>query len=161
MRTRPQRVPKPVHAEMTKRCHRCGGELPHPRRVYCDDCLPHFRREQLERALDAPSPVQILRTRTGGDATHGGEAAAKRGASITSRKQEIAEREQRHGKLIDLTAFEREILPLIREVPLSALVRATGLSLRYCSQIRRGEKTPHPRHWEAFSRAGRGRASSP
>jgi hypothetical protein len=30
---------------------------------------------------------------------------------------------------------------------------ATGLSLRYVSLIRRGERTPHPRHWQAFIKA--------
>jgi hypothetical protein len=32
-------------------------------------------------------------------------------------------------------------------------VRSSGLSLRYCSQIRRGERTPHRRHWEALRHA--------
>src|SRR5262249_55303226 len=41
--------------------------------------------------------------------------------------------------LTDLSYFGREILPLIQNVPLSQLVKATGLSLRYVSQIRRGE----------------------
>jgi hypothetical protein len=59
----------------------------------------------------------------------------------------------RHGKLVDLSAFQRDILPLIQEVPLSRLQRATGLSIRYVSLIRRGERTPHPRHWEAFLNA--------
>jgi hypothetical protein len=43
-----------------------------------------------------------------------------------------------------------DTLPLIQNVPLSRLAKATGLSLRYVSQIRRGEKVPHPRHWNAF-----------
>jgi hypothetical protein len=38
----------------------------------------------------------------------------------------------------------------LRDVPLSLLRRATGLSLRYVSLIRRGERTPHPTHWQAF-----------
>jgi hypothetical protein len=57
-----------------------------------------------------------------------------------------------HGKLVDLSAFQRDVLPLIKEIPLSRLQRATGLSLRYVS-IRRGERTPHPRHWQAFKSA--------
>ena len=61
--------------------------------------------------------------------------------------------DERYGKLTDLSAFQREILPLIQNVALSQLRRATGLSLRYVSLIRRGEKPPHPRHWEAFVRA--------
>ena len=52
--------------------------------------------------------------------------------------------------VVDLSAFGREILPQIQHVTLSRLMKASGLSLRYCSQIRRGEKTPHPRHWKAL-----------
>jgi hypothetical protein len=58
--------------------------------------------------------------------------------------------DEQHGKLVDLSALQRDILPLIQGVPLSRLQRATGLSLRYVSLIRRGERTPHPRHWEAL-----------
>jgi len=85
-----------------------------------------------------------------------GEAAARRGQTVADRKQAIREWERQFGKIVDLTIFEREILPLIQEVPLSRLVKATGLSLRYCSQIRRGEKVPHPRHWLALRNASRG-----
>jgi CRISPR-associated endonuclease Cas1 len=153
MRRRTQRKRRPSQAKPARRCQRCGGELPHQGRVYCDACLPLFQREQLERAGVAPSPVDVLRRSRGGDPTHGAQAAARRGASTAKRKRELAQWEQQHGKLVDLSAFEREILPLIREAPLSQLVSATGLSLRYCSQIRRGERVPHPRHWEAFREA--------
>jgi hypothetical protein len=50
-------------------------------------------------------------------------------------KREAAEWDERYGKLTDLSAFQREILPLIQHVPLSRLQRATGLSLRYVGQI--------------------------
>jgi CHAT domain-containing protein len=39
---------------------------------------------------------------------------------------------------------------MIQDVPLSRLQKATGLSLRYVSLIRRSERTPHPRHWAGF-----------
>lgn len=35
-------------------------------------------------------------------------------------------------------------------MPLSRLVKVTGLSLRYCSQIQRGEERPHPRYRRAL-----------
>jgi hypothetical protein len=73
---------------------------------------------------------------------------------IAARKREISEWEERYGRLTDLGAFKREILPTIQAVPLSKLVRATDLSLRYCSQVRRGERIPHPRHWQSFVAAG-------
>ena len=62
-------------------------------------------------------------------------------------------RAEQHGKFVDLSAFQRDILPLIQAVPLSRLQRATGLSLRYVSLIRGGERTPHSRHWQAFIEA--------
>lgn len=46
---------------------------------------------------------------------------------------------------MDPEAFTREILPLIQDVALRQLSSATGLSLRYLSLIRRGERMPHPR----------------
>jgi hypothetical protein len=46
--------------------------------------------------------------------------------------------------------FAREIVPVIPGLPLSDLVRATGLTHGYLSKVRRGEKEPHPRHWPAL-----------
>jgi CRISPR-associated endonuclease Cas1 len=135
-------APKPPAAMAT--CRECGGELPHPRRVYCDDCLP--RHERQGSGLTVGEWVERL----GEDPTHGSAAAARRASANVARKAEVREWDERHGKLIDLSAFKRDILPLIQDVPLSQLQRATGLSLRYVSLIRRGERTPHPRHWEAL-----------
>jgi hypothetical protein len=46
--------------------------------------------------------------------------------------------------------FANEILPVIQELPLSDLVRATGLTAGYLSLIRSGTKVPHARHWPAL-----------
>jgi hypothetical protein len=81
------------------------------------------------------------------DPTHCGKAAERRGAAIAERRRQAAEWDQANPEPADPEVFRREILPLIEEVPLRRLVEATGLSLRYCSLIRRGEKVPHPRHW--------------
>jgi hypothetical protein len=35
-------------------------------------------------------------------------------------------------------------------VGLRRMQDATGLSIDYCSKIKRGIKVPHPRHWEAL-----------
>ena len=50
--------------------------------------------------------------------------------------------------------FTQEILPLIKDISLGQLERATGLSKRYCSFIWQGLKVPHPRHWEKLRGAG-------
>ena len=88
--------------------------------------------------------------------THGHTAGKARAASNITRKTQAREWDEQHGKLVDLSAFQRDILPKIQNIPLSQLQRATGLSLRYVSLIRRGEKTPHPRDGEAFLRVAQG-----
>jgi hypothetical protein len=86
----------------------------------------------------------------------GGTAAERRGAAIAERKRQAAEWEKANPEPTDPELFRREILPLIQGVPLRRLVDATGLSLRYCSLIRRGEKVPHPRHWAMLREANSG-----
>jgi len=89
----------------------------------------------------------------GEDPTHGSTAAVRRAETNITRKQQAREWDEQHGKLVDLSAFQRDILPIIQGVSLSQLQRTTGLSLRYVSLIRRGERTPHPRHWQGFIEA--------
>jgi CRISPR-associated protein Cas1 len=138
-------------------CKRCGEPVPRRSRVYCDDCLPHYRREQYETAFHGSGLAAIERKRRiGGDPTHGEDAAMRRAESNVTRKRQTREWDDAHGRLVDLSAFQREILPRIQDVPLSRLQRATGLSLRYVSLIRRGERVPHPRHWQGFLDAGAG-----
>ncbi|MFN0153438.1 MAG: CRISPR-associated endonuclease Cas1 [Gaiella sp.] len=136
-------------ARAPRTCARCGGDLPHQKRVYCPPCEALFRQEQKAQA-GSPTPIEGARARKGTDTSHGAEAAERRAATNIARKRAVREWDQEYGKLIDLSVFERDVLPLIQNVPLSRLQRATGLSLRYVSQIRRGEKTPHPRHWAAI-----------
>ena len=136
-------------------CKRCDGPVPRRDRTYCDDCLPHYQREQYQQAFHGSGLTAIEEKKAvGADPTHGATAAVRRADTNVTRKREAREWDERHGKLVDLSAFQRDILPLIREIPLSRLQQATGLSLRYVSLIRRGERTPHPRHWQALLSAG-------
>ncbi len=88
------------------------------------------------------------------DPAHGGDAAAQRGQSVSINNR-ASHKWSRHNERLDPETFTKEILPLIQEIPLSALVDATGLSKGYCSFIRRGIKVPHERHWPALSQLGR------
>lgn len=57
------------------------------------------------------------------------------------------------GERPDPSVFQDEILPGLHNQSISQLMAATGLSEHYCSLIRLGKKTPHPRHWEGFRKA--------
>ena len=52
----------------------------------------------------------------------------------------------------DPEEYRRVILPKLASIPLRHLQATTRLSKTTCSQIRRGLKVPHPRHWEALRR---------
>jgi hypothetical protein len=139
---------------LDRRCRRCGGQLPHRNRVYCDDCLPHYQRDRYDAFIAGGRATFAQQRAEGQDPSHGGVAAERRGASMVRRKRELREWHAAHPDTIaDPDVFTREILPAIQSVRLSDLVRATGLTHGYLSQIRRGEKTPHCRHWPTFREA--------
>jgi CRISPR-associated endonuclease Cas1 len=125
-------------------CRACGGELPSPGRRFCDDCLDDERTAAFREAGSAALARLMA---DGRDPSHGGAAAFKRGRSVSA---QLRVSRAWDGPLPVPETFTREILPLIRDVPLSQLMEATGLSLRYVSMIRRGERVPHPRHWDLF-----------
>ena len=50
--------------------------------------------------------------------------------------------------------FVSEILPGLQQISLKEMKAATGLSLDYCSKIKRGLKTPHERHWPELREFG-------
>jgi CRISPR-associated endonuclease Cas1 len=135
---------------LPRTCRQCGGEIPGGKRAYCESCLRILQAEQ--HGVFQASGLEVLQQlkAEGLDPTHGGKAAVRRGAAIAERKRQAAEWEEANPGSADPEVFKREILPLIQDVPLRRLVDATGLSLRYCSLIRRGERVPHPRHWKPF-----------
>jgi hypothetical protein len=98
-------------------------------------------------------PAELARRRAiGADPTQTPEANRARGKANAQRQREAQEWEQANGGRPDPAVFTREVLPGLREVSLSQMMRASGLSLRYCSVIRQGKYMPHPRHWEVLRR---------
>lgn len=133
-------------------CRRCEREVPEGR-VVCDTCLPAVQEEQ-HANFAAAGPKALARlTAEGRDPRHEGESARKRASANSRHKRAAAAWDREHGRA-DPAEFGREILPAIQEIPLRRLMAATGLSLRHVQLIRRGERVPHPRHWDAFRAAG-------
>ncbi len=66
----------------------------------------------------------------------------------------VAEWERAAIEQPDPEHFTREILPVLQDIPLGKMARATGLTEGYCSFVRRGLKVPHRRHWNTLARLG-------
>jgi CRISPR-associated endonuclease Cas1 len=140
------RPPKPE-----RRCKRCGGPLPHRDRTYCDTCLPHFQHDHYQALAAAGRARNAEFAAAGGDQSHGGKAGQRRSAS---RKRHAVDRrawEADHGLQTDPEWFHNELQPRLHDVSLATLAQATGLSAGYLSQVRRGLKTPHVRHWHILA----------
>ncbi len=131
---------------MPPACRNCGILLDRADRMFCDNCLPERYQELMTTGRQALAHLR----HQGQDPAHGGGAARKRGERIAQQNQARAAWNRAHQQEPDVKAFRLEILPHLRYVPLTTMARVTGFSLSYCSYIRRGERIPHPRHWEAF-----------
>ena len=133
-----------------KRCKECGKPITGYGKFCSDDCYEDYRKTKLQPEFEKAGIGKLRKMRERGkDPAHGGEAAKKRGQTNASRAQERQEWEAVHGDGVkERKSFVRDILPRLRDVPLSKIVRATGFSKRYASLVRRGEYIPHPMHYD-------------
>lgn len=51
----------------------------------------------------------------------------------------------------DPERFRREILPRLQGITLRTMAKTTGLSVDYCSKIRRGLRVSHLRHGQSLN----------
>jgi hypothetical protein len=143
VRTRPRSNIRPKRPALPRKCITCGAEITLRRSWYCSSCQSSESLSKANQALQA-------RRRAGDDPAHGGEATHRRSQRQKANRRAEAEWEREHPEALDPDLFAREIRPRLAGVPLAAMVRATGLSQPYCAMIRRGQRVPHPRHWEAL-----------
>ncbi len=144
-----------VPGRLSRSCLQCGAPLAGRGRLCSATCRAVYRQETLEPRFAAAGPAALAALRArGSDPSKTPEARAKVGATQRARAaaRRAWERDQA-GTTADPETFRRAVLPLLQHVPLQALRRATGLSLRYCSLIRRGLRVPHPQYWEPLARA--------
>jgi hypothetical protein len=139
---------------VARACATCGGMLTNRDRRHCTECLPAAQAEQRsEFAQAGPAALAELRAQ-GHDPAHGGQAAARRSATLVHRHAQARAWAEQGSAPTDPDHFRREILPVIQTVPLRALAAASGLSLRYCALIRSGQRVPHARHWPQLQAVG-------
>ena len=151
VRRHPQRMTSNIPS-MPQACRMCGLILGKSGRIYCDDCLL-VARQDVAKPWSRSGLRTLANLRTEGyDPAHGGRAAKRRGRRIGRLNREATRWELEHENSQDETYFKRNVLPRLRRVSLRGMAEATGLTLGYCSFVRRGLRLPHPRHWEALRR---------
>jgi CRISPR-associated endonuclease Cas1 len=149
-RARHGRVRRSPAASFGPACRGCGVVFPtgeRKARSWCDDCLPEIRRS---RDLHEVGPARRReRART---TPYASEAAAARAEAMRRQMTEQRRWEQEHKGMVlpDPSAFEpvRVALAGFRDADVAA---AIGVSKSMAGQIRRGQQTPHIRHWAALS----------
>jgi hypothetical protein len=74
------------------------------------------------------------------------QANERRRQTQSRRRAEELAWDAAHPEPVDATTFEG-ILPRLQTVSAGTMARATGLSVSYCAEIKRGKWVPHPRWW--------------
>lgn len=130
-------APKPPHV-----CRNCGKPLKRSDNRACGACAIVESRENM---LDAAKLGRII--------THLPKAQALRAA--TQRKHAADRRTWDPLGVPDwLTArfYRDEIMPNLASLTVPTICLAIGVSEPYASDIRRGRRVPHLRHWQALAR---------
>lgn len=83
---------------------------------------------------------------------HTRSANEKRGRKVAKEAAARAAWNERGTKEVDPQQFRTSIAPMLEQHSVREIVAMTGLSLRYSALIRKGERIPHPRHWQALAR---------
>jgi len=127
--------PRPPHV-----CFVCGKPIEREH-DYCRDC-----------AAKNSTACLISGARLGRVAAQSVQAQERR--KETKRRHDLARRNwSPSGQAVCLNeeAYTKRILPALGSATLSQIASAIGVSIPYASDIRRGRRRPHPRHWQALA----------
>lgn len=122
-------------------CRICGASIKLDQ-TYCALCAVGVAREGMIEAA-----------KLGRIATHSREAEDLR--ARTQRKHAAALAVWKPSDLpgwLNEDAYRTRIQPVLARITVPAIANALRVSKPYATDIRRGRRMPHPRHWEALSR---------
>lgn len=126
---------------------------PRPERV-CIDCGAAVKRnrDRCKACALALSTKSLIEGAKLGRVL-GLTAEAQRSRREAQRRHDDARREwERSGEnSISEDVYKTEIQPKLRNLTLSSIMKALGVSVVYASHIRKGRRVPHPRHWSMLA----------
>lgn len=117
-------------------CRICGTAL-EPGRKYCQTCFPAANTERITAVAPA-----------GWVATQSARAQALRAESMRRQRALSAAWDAgSHPKWLTEEVYRERVQPLLRGISTSRVSTTLGVTWAHASNIRRGERLPHPRHW--------------
>jgi CRISPR-associated endonuclease Cas1 len=129
---------EPSVVQLTRVCHICGNPLKRSTSQICRTCTVAVNRTNMIEAA-----------KLGRANTHSAVAEARRGA--TQAKQHRALRDWNRDsqpQWLSEAIFRSQIQPLLSPIEVSRIAKAIDVSHPYATSIRRGDRLPHPRHWQ-------------
>ena len=137
-------TPKALIDRRDRRCIRCGNRRSASSSSLCHSCV-------VEEApgLKAANAA-IKRQVQPGKPRFSRTANALRGRKISDVRAKQLAWDAVHPRGASVAVYRREILPRLKQAPVTAIIRASGMSKAYCSAVRAGRRVPHPVHWEAL-----------
>ena len=139
----------------SSRCESCGVNIENRDRR-CKACNADY---QTARMAETRAEQWEQRRRTGDDPSHGGTAAIRRGLTNRSHQNAIAAW-QPGDQPTDPGYYRTTILPTLTDVRARTIADALQVSDAYARQIRKGTRTPHPRHWPMLQQLGANHSDS-
>lgn len=131
-------------------CSWCGGPTMGDRATCGAGCEASARASQDRSAFVGSGHRRLRELRAAGTEPVDTAARARMAERQRERQREENEWNAAHPERPGPESFRRDVLPGIRDVPLAALARRTGLSVPYLARIRRGYEVPHRRWWKAL-----------
>lgn len=135
-------------------CRECGLIVEDRHRLYCDECLPRFKNQRTEKLVGVARAALAEMRASPNDPAKTPEAIAKRVAGHAERRRAALAWEKENPGPHNAEIFKSEIAPSLSAVTLPQMMQVTGLSSAYCWRIRRGDRVPHPMHWESLRNLG-------
>jgi CRISPR-associated endonuclease Cas1 len=136
------RLKSPIVPTITRQniCQTCGATID-PRSTYCLTCFNAISRDNI---------VEVARV--GRVTSQSPEAQVRRSQS---QKRQAAARQKwvasDHPAWLTPEVYTHKIQPLLRNVTITAIASALGVSAPYAASIRAGKRHPHERHFETLA----------
>lgn len=121
-------------------CPNCGEHLKRGT-TYCARCVKEVSRKNLSEVAEL-----------GRIAAQSADAASRR--AITQTKQHALRKAWNASETPDwltVKTYCEELMPHLDKIQVSVIASALAVSLPYATDIRKGKRIPHPRHWQTLA----------